>query len=419
MTNISRQKNTEGSCIIDEIFIDDDKYRTLAELAGPLILHDEYLLAQHLENIKVALAFWIRRIQTSLTNNLTTRTDTQSFTTCTTSTISQAEPPQSRDNSNYATESTTLVNNKKRKIKRKDSHYHDTTDVNKGRQRHKDKLQNDLGTECPTNSETQLLKNSEHVDNVTSMKDVIPLPALDSNLQQQVKLVDFSTDGNVNTSLPVQISSLLNTNHESDNIWKDLWLLNQDVIMNDADDANDKEITNNNIMRISMDQVPSQSTSSLQEFESAIKATPNATDTNNDDTIDHKWYPPSKIKKPSKVLSDIKKHSSRNNKSIHAYTEEKIATYDAFIPINDIDHYDTIEDKISFIELNVRNISDYAGIEYNAKDKQIIIKNYVLGGMRRMVRIFNHYFKTSNFKMREKSTTRCTDNESQVENSKS
>ncbi|EXX57511.1 hypothetical protein RirG_206500 [Rhizophagus irregularis DAOM 197198w] len=118
--------------------------------------------------------------------------------------------------------------------------------------------------------------------------------------------------------------------------------------------------------------------------------------------MDHKWYPPSKIKKPSKILLDIKKHPSCNNVSIHAYTEEKVATYDAFISINDIDHYNTVKDKISFIELNVRNMSDYAGIEYNAKDKQIIIKNYVLGGMRRMVHIFNHYFKTSNFKMIEK-----------------
>lgn len=67
------------------------------------------------------------------------------------------------------------------------------------------------------------------------------------------------------------------------------------------------------------------------------------------------------------------------------------ATYDMFISI-----------KLTFIELNVRNISDYAKIEYNANDKQIIIKNYVLGGMRRMVHIFNHYFKTSNFKMMEK-----------------
>ncbi|GET65916.1 hypothetical protein GLOIN_2v1820860 [Rhizophagus irregularis DAOM 181602=DAOM 197198] len=172
--------------------------------------------------------------------------------------------------------------------------------------------------------------------------------------------------------------------------------------MNDADDDSDKNITNNNVKGTVMDQDSSRSISSLQEFESAIKAAPNTTDTNTDDAMDHKWYPPSKIKKPSKILADIKKHSPRNNVSIHAYTEEKVATYDAFIPINDIDHYNTVEDKISFIELNVRNMSDYAGIEYNAKDKQIIIKNYVLGGMRRMVRVFNHYFKTSNFKMTEK-----------------
>ncbi|CAG8780274.1 7455_t:CDS:1, partial [Rhizophagus irregularis] len=122
--------------------------------------------------------------------------------------------------------------------------------------------------------------------------------------------------------------------------------------MNDADDDSDKNITNNNVKGTVMDQDSSRSISSLQEFESAIKAAPNTTDTNTDDAMDHKWYPPSKIKKPSKILADIKKHSPRNNVSIHAYTEEKVATYDAFIPINDIDHYNTVEDKISFIELN-------------------------------------------------------------------
>lgn len=60
----------KGSCIIDKIFIDEYKYRILVELASPHhILYNEYLLAQRLRNIKVALAFWIRRIQMSLMND--------------------------------------------------------------------------------------------------------------------------------------------------------------------------------------------------------------------------------------------------------------------------------------------------------------------------------------------------------------
>ncbi|CAB4402518.1 unnamed protein product [Rhizophagus irregularis] len=354
----------KGSRIIDKIFSDEDKYKALAELAGPLILHDEYLLAQRLGNIKVALAFWIRRIQTSLTNDdqeaLYTPSD-KAVTTCTpdssmdtqSCTTSLAKPPQSRENSNYAIP----TNNKKRKTKTKGSHFSATPDIE---------------------TETESLKNFEHIDNNTPMEDVFLLPALDSNPQQSEILVDFLSDRNDNTSSPMQPSTTMNV------------------------DDSDKNITNNNVKGTVMDQISSRSTSTLQEFESAIKAAPNTTDTNTDEAMDHKWYPPSKIKKPSKILSDIKKHSSRNNVSIHAYTEEKVATYDAFIPINDIDHYNTVEDKISFIELNVRNMSDYAGIEYNTKDKQIIIKNYVLGGMRRMVRVFNYYFKTSNFKMIEK-----------------
>ncbi|PKY59250.1 hypothetical protein RhiirA4_481833 [Rhizophagus irregularis] len=58
-TNISRQKNTAG-------FIDDEKYKILVKLAGSLILHDEYLLAERLGNIKITVALWIRRVQTSL-----------------------------------------------------------------------------------------------------------------------------------------------------------------------------------------------------------------------------------------------------------------------------------------------------------------------------------------------------------------
>ncbi|PKB93906.1 hypothetical protein RhiirA5_440035 [Rhizophagus irregularis] len=76
--------------------------------------------------------------------------------------------------------------------------------------------------------------------------------------------------------------------------------------MNEADDNSDKNITNNNVKRTVMDQVSSQSTSSLQKFELAIKATPNTTDTNTDDAIDHKWYPHQKSKNHQKFFQTLK-----------------------------------------------------------------------------------------------------------------
>ncbi|CAB4397022.1 unnamed protein product [Rhizophagus irregularis] len=56
----------KGSLFINDSFIDNEKYKILAKLAGPFILHDEYLLAERLGNIKIVVALWIRRVQTSL-----------------------------------------------------------------------------------------------------------------------------------------------------------------------------------------------------------------------------------------------------------------------------------------------------------------------------------------------------------------
>lgn len=56
----------KGSSFINDSFIDDEKYKILVKLAGPLILHDEYLLMERLGNIKITVALWIRRVQTSL-----------------------------------------------------------------------------------------------------------------------------------------------------------------------------------------------------------------------------------------------------------------------------------------------------------------------------------------------------------------
>ncbi|PKK76022.1 hypothetical protein RhiirC2_772973 [Rhizophagus irregularis] len=56
----------KGSSFINDSFIDDEKYKILAKLAGPFIRHDKYLLTERLGNIKIAVALWIRRVQTSL-----------------------------------------------------------------------------------------------------------------------------------------------------------------------------------------------------------------------------------------------------------------------------------------------------------------------------------------------------------------
>ncbi|GET57664.1 hypothetical protein GLOIN_2v1780196 [Rhizophagus irregularis DAOM 181602=DAOM 197198] len=53
----------KGFSFINDSFIDDEKYKILAKLAGPLILHDEYLLAERLGNIKIVVALWIRIVQ--------------------------------------------------------------------------------------------------------------------------------------------------------------------------------------------------------------------------------------------------------------------------------------------------------------------------------------------------------------------
>lgn len=47
-------------------------------------------------------------------------------------------------------------------------------------------------------------------------------------------------------------------------------------------------------------------------------------------------------------------------------------------------------------------MSDFAGIEYNVKDKHIIIKNFELGVMRKMVHVFSHHFKSHKLKLTEK-----------------
>ncbi|RGB25913.1 hypothetical protein C1646_771103, partial [Rhizophagus diaphanus] len=317
-------------------------------------------------------------------------------------------PYQSRDNNKEITEIVPL-NKKKRKFKNKELQPLNSTDVTFVQQQYNNKEELDLekhnGKVLPKIS-TNYGKNRSQNNSAFDMEDIIAIPALDFNNQSEI-LIDVSTvQNNIDTpSSYVYPSPLLsNGSEEVANIWKELWLINQDVIMMEAEDnIMDNSITNYKEERDLKDQVASKVASSIQEFESAIKTKADnqkCTEINN--KTDHNWYPPSKIKKPTKVLTDIKKHSTRNQTSMHTFIEEKVTTYDAYIPINEINLYDSFDDKLAFIELNIRNFSGYAGVEYNMTDKHIIIKNYAIGGMRRMVRLFNHYFKDSNLKMKEK-----------------
>ncbi|CAG8623644.1 hypothetical protein GLOIN_2v1787483 [Rhizophagus irregularis DAOM 181602=DAOM 197198] len=176
-------------------------------------------------------------------------------------------------------------------------------------------------------------KNRNQNTHASDMEDIIAIPALDFNNQPEI-LIDISTVQN-NIDMPssyVFPSPLLSKNSEEvDNIWNELWLINQDVIMTEAEDnIMDNSISN---YKEEMD-FKDQDASSIQEFESAIKTkADNQKCTETDDKTDHIWYPPSKIKKPKKVLTDIKKHSTRNQTSMHTFIEEKVATYYAYIPI--------------------------------------------------------------------------------------
>lgn len=62
--------------------------------------------------------------------------------------------------------------------------------------------------------------------------------------------------------------------------------------------------------------------------------------------------------------------------------------------------YNTIEDKSSL--LNLMFVPEFAETEYNAIDRYIIVNNYKLKGIKRMVRLFNHQFANHLFKLTAK-----------------
>ncbi|CAB4407642.1 unnamed protein product [Rhizophagus irregularis] len=201
-TNISRQKNTagfndtnimdftklsfifKGSSFINDSFIDDEKYKILAKLAGPLILHDEYLLAERLGYIKIAVALWIRRVQTSLMqeeqNNIFARFSAQQ-----------------QNNDNLPTGSRNLV-----PTSNNIPYHRQNYGRNFVQQQYNDKEELDLekhngkvSSKIPTNYG----KNRNQNTHASDMEDIIAIPALDFNNQSEI-LIDISTvQNNIDT----------------------------------------------------------------------------------------------------------------------------------------------------------------------------------------------------------------------------
>src|SRR5581483_8234127 len=64
--------------------------------------------------------------------------------------------------------------------------------------------------------------------------------------------------------------------------------------------------------------------------------------------------------------------------------------------LDSVDAYSSLDDKMAFIELNLRNFKGFLGLEYNRIDRHIIAKNKSYNGMLFMIRQFNNHF-TSKF----------------------
>ncbi|PKB95765.1 hypothetical protein RhiirA5_436083 [Rhizophagus irregularis] len=226
----------KGPLFINDSFIDDEKYKILAKIAGPLILHDEYLLVERLRNVKIVVALWIRRVQTSLVqeeqnnifahfsaqqqnndnlptgfrdliptfnkNSLTPYQDsTQHLTNDITDNFTDPNvdnsknsrhpdttPYQSRDNNKEIIEIVPL-NKKKQKSKNKEFQSLNSTDVTVVQQQYNDKEELDLEkhngkvlSKIPTNYR----KNRNQNIPASDMKDIIAIPAINFNNQSEI-----------------------------------------------------------------------------------------------------------------------------------------------------------------------------------------------------------------------------------------
>src|SRR5581483_11981738 len=67
-----------------------------------------------------------------------------------------------------------------------------------------------------------------------------------------------------------------------------------------------------------------------------------------------RWYNTKVVKHPRKLLQHISNahtNSKDDKKSMHAYTEES-CSFDAYIKLDALDVYSSLDDKLAFLELN-------------------------------------------------------------------
>ncbi len=64
--------------------------------------------------------------------------------------------------------------------------------------------------------------------------------------------------------------------------------------------------------------------------------------------------------------------------------------------------HDRIEDKLGFLELNLRKLKGFSGVEYSKQDGTILTKNHSYNGMIWMVCHFNNNFKENKIKLTPK-----------------
>src|SRR5581483_8558463 len=97
------------------------------------------------------------------------------------------------------------------------------------------------------------------------------------------------------------------------------------------------------------------------------------------------------LRKLLQTIVNSHAHSEDSKESRHAFREDN-CTFDAYIQLDSVDVYSSLDDKLAFIELNLRNFKGFLGVEYNRIDRRIIAKNKSYNGMLFMIRQFNNHF---------------------------
>lgn len=376
-TNLFQRINADFS-ILNNIFQDEKRLFQMYEILYPFIIHEEIKLAQTMGNKYLAIAFWISRkrnsYNTSKTKDLWEIFEKELLS-------KNIKRSENNNTTNEVTRGTDITSGQE------ETYAYDS--------------QNDQTQNPKIDKKKKKKQNlaSNHVNHVqyhdqqhSHMTGIQQIPsAADSH---EVSIGELIKINDEETNASPKGCELETIKYNKSEIWYDLSTLDQDTLMTDAEQVG----------------------STLEEFESALKEdTPSNSRISNDIEIQNELLevstkdgkPYRSIKRPRALLSKLKNQDNKTSHeftqiSIHEVEEDSVATFDAYIKIEDIRKYNTIEDKRAYIELNVRNHKGFITTEYNATDKQIIIKYNREGAMRLSVRKFNHIFKQELIKMTPK-----------------